>query len=81
MKEEQLWGEYVLRSQIQMPEAHQRQNTTQAVRYTSLKEGCKLEIHTWELQIDGNQWHEDGSHNSSRTYNIRKRLESNQKEF
>ena len=49
MKKEQMWGEYVLTSQIQMPEAHQRQNTTQAVRYTSLKEGCKLEIHTWEL--------------------------------
>ena len=61
MKQEQTWGKYVLTSQVQTPEAHQRQSTTQAVRFMNLKEGCTLEIHIWELYRDGNQCQKNGS--------------------
>lgn len=78
MKQEQRWGKYVLTSQIQTPEAHQRQSTTRAVRFMNLKEGCTLEIHIWELYKDGNQCHENGS--KGRRCNIRIMIFKDEKE-
>lgn len=78
MKQEQTWGKYVLTSQVQTPEAHQRQSTTQAVRFMNLKEGCTLEIHIWELYRDGNQCQKNGS--KGRRRNIRILIFKDQKD-